>query len=152
MFSFRYCNVNISEPVRVCVELVKPSDDSRSEEEEFFYTPITNSNMTSLNVKRETVLRNIDNNKMEPVTPRNVYNGGGYVTEVKHEASDSPWKQMTSQAAQMTNKQRVDPYSKVVLTEGSGPGPHLGLCGVDYAGGLAASNRQVLLQHILAFT
>jgi len=136
----RYCNVNISEPVRVCVELVKPSDDSRSEEEEFFYTPITNSNMTSLNVKRETVLRNIDNNKMEPVTPRNVYNGGGYVTEVKHEASDSPWKQMTSQAAQMTNKQRVDPYSKVVLTEGSGPGPHLGLCGVDYAGGLAASN------------
>merc|ERR1712130_594926 len=136
----RYCNVNISEPVRVCVELVKPSDDSRSEEEEFFYTPITNSNMTSLNVKRETVPRNIDNNKMEPVTPRNVYNGGGYVTEVKHEASDSPWKQMTSQAAQMTNKQRVDPYSKVVLTEGSGPGPHLGLCGVDYAGGLAASN------------
>ena len=83
----------------MCVELVKPSDDSRSEEEEFFYTPITNSNMTSLNVKRETVLRNIDNNKMEPVTPRNVYNGGGYVTEVKHEASDSPWKQMTSQAA-----------------------------------------------------
>ena len=76
--------------------------------------------MTSLNVKRETVLRNIDNNKMEPVTLRNVYNGGGYVTEVKHEASDSPWKQMTSQAAQMTNKQRVDPYSKVVLTEGSG--------------------------------
>merc|ERR1712115_489637 len=46
----RYCNVNISEPVRVCVELVKPSDDSRSEEEEFFYTPITNSNMTSLNI------------------------------------------------------------------------------------------------------
>merc|ERR1719195_1088750 len=136
----RYCNVNISEPVRVCVELVKPSDDSRSEEEEFFYTPITNSNMTSLNVKRETVLKNIDNNKMEPVTPRNVYNGGGYVTEVKHEASDSPWKQMTSQAAQMTNKQRVDPYSKVVLTEGNGPGPHLGLCGVDYAGGLAVSN------------
>ena len=41
----------------------------------------------------------------------------------------------------MTNKQRVDPYSKVVLTEGSGPGPHLGLCGVvNYAGGLAASN------------
>ena len=48
---------------------------------------------------------------------------------------------MTSLAAQMTNKQRVDPYSKVVMTEGSGPGPHLGLCGVvDYAGGLAASN------------
>ena len=62
------------------------------------------------------------------------------MTEVKHEASDSPWKQMTSQAAQMTNKQRMDPYSKVVLTVGSGPGPHLGLCGVDYAGGLAASN------------
>ena len=62
------------------------------------------------------------------------------MTEVKHEASDSPWKQMTSQAAKLTNKQRLDPYSKVVLTEGSGPGPHLGLCGVDYAGGLAASN------------
>ena len=38
-----------------------------------------------------------------------------------------PWKQMTSQAAQMTNK--------VVLTEDSGPEPHLGLCEVvDYAG------------------
>ena len=48
-----------------------------SEEEEFFYTLTTNSNMKSLNVKMETVLRNIGNNKMEPVTLRNVYNGGG---------------------------------------------------------------------------
>merc|ERR1712079_788442 len=82
-------------------------------------------------VKRETVLRNIDNNKMETGTPKNVYNGGGYVTEVKREAgSDSAWKQMTHQASGMSSKPRVDPYSKVVLTEGN----NLGLCGVDYAG------------------
>ena len=31
--------------------------------------PSPTLNMTILNVKRETVLRNIDNNKMEPVTP-----------------------------------------------------------------------------------
>ena len=66
-----------------------------------------------------------------PGTPKNVYNGGGYVTEVKREAgSDSAWKQMTHQASGMSSKPRVDPYSKVVLTEGN----NLGLCGVDYAG------------------
>merc|ERR1711963_1228961 len=58
----RYHNVNIREPVRVCVELVKPSDDSRSEEEEFFYTPLNTSPAAppAPGVKRETVLRNIE--------------------------------------------------------------------------------------------
>jgi len=126
----RYSNPHITEPVRVCVELVKPSDDSRSEEEEFFFTP-SPATVRAQPVKRETVLRNIDNNKMETGTPKNVYNGGGYVTEVKREAgSDSAWKQMTHQASGMSSKPRVDPYSKVVLTEGN----NLGLCGVDYAG------------------
>merc|ERR1712110_395461 len=126
----RYSNPDITEPVRVCVELVKPSDDSRSEEEEFFFTPSPGQARLTGQVKRETVLRNIDNNKMgEPVTitPKNVYNGGGYVTEVKRE-NDSTWKQMTNQASGMASKPRVDPYSKVVLTEGN----NLGLCGVDY--------------------
>jgi len=125
----RYSNPHITEPVRVLVELVKPSDDSRSEEEEFFYTPSSGqARLTGGQVKRETVLRNIDNNKMaEPsVTPKNVYNGGGYVTEVKRE-NDSTWKQMTNQASGLTSKPRVDPYSKVVLE-----GNNLGLCGVDY--------------------
>merc|ERR1711899_662459 len=122
----RYSNPHITEPVRVLVELVKPSDDSRSEEEEFFYTPSPGqARLTGGQVKRETVLRNIDNNKMtEPsVTPKNVYNGGGYVTEVKRE-NDSTWKQMTNQASGLTSKPRMDPYSKVVLTEGN----NLGLC------------------------
>ena len=35
----RYSDPGITEAVRVGVELVKPSDDSRSEEEEFFYLP-----------------------------------------------------------------------------------------------------------------
>merc|ERR1712241_610163 len=72
----KYQNINISQPVRVCVELVKPSDDSRSEEEEFFFTP-SPATVRAQPVKRETVRRNIDNNKMETGTPKNVYNGGG---------------------------------------------------------------------------
>merc|ERR1719420_206840 len=60
----RYSNPHITEPVRVLVELVKPSDDSRSEEEEFFYTPSPRQTRLTGQVKRETVLRNIDNNKM----------------------------------------------------------------------------------------
>merc|ERR1719245_2944832 len=55
--------------------------------------------------------------KME-ASPKFVHNGGGFVTEVKHELSDgSAWKQMTSQAGPMTIKPRVDPYSKVVLID-----------------------------------
>jgi len=122
----RYHNTNITEPVRVCVELVKPSDDSRSEEEEFFYTPV-NQAVTAVGpaaVKRETVLRNIDN-KMDASSKNVFHGGGGYVTEVKME--DTAWKQMTSQAGQMTSKPRVDPYSKVVLTDGN----NLGLCGIN---------------------
>merc|ERR1711874_745298 len=65
--------------------------------------------------------------KME-VTPKFAHNGG-FVTEVKPELGDasSAWKQMTSQAGQISVKQRVDPYSKVVLTDGN-----LGLSGIDY--------------------
>merc|ERR1712227_158170 len=130
----RYHNVNIREPVRVCVELVKPSDDSRSEEEEFFYTPLTTSPAPAPapGVKRETVLRNIES--MEGVKNAG-YHGGGCVTEVKME--DSTWKQMTSQAGQMINKQRVDPYSKVVMTEGN-----LGLCSSGYEYNIPVTSGQ----------
>jgi len=132
----RYHNVNIREPVRVCVELVKPSDDSRSEEEEFFYTPLNTSPAPAAppapGVKRETVLRNIESK--EGVKNAG-YHGGGCVTEVKME--DSTWKQMTSQAGQMINKQRVDPYSKVVMTEGN-----LGLCGSGYEYNIPVTSGQ----------
>merc|ERR1719300_826174 len=62
------------------------------------------------------------------LTPKFPHNGG-FVTEVKNEVltDGSAWKQMTSQAGQMTVKPRVDPYSKVVLTDGN-----LGLGGMDY--------------------
>jgi len=128
----RYHNVNIREPVRVCVELVKPSDDSRSEEEEFFYTPLNTSPAPAPGVKRETVLRNIESK--EGVKNAG-YHGGGCVTEVKME--DSTWKQMTSQAGQMINKQRVDPYSKVVMTEGN-----LGLCSSGYEYNIPVTSGQ----------
>merc|ERR1719245_2028905 len=131
----RYHNVNIREPVRVCVELVKPSDDSRSEEEEFFYTPLNTSPAPAApapGVKRETVLRNIESK--EGVKNAG-YHGGGCVTEVKME--DSTWKQMTSQAGQMLNKQRVDPYSKVVMTEGN-----LGLCSSGYEYNIPVTSGQ----------
>merc|ERR1712072_740974 len=113
----RYQNINISEPVKVCVELVKPSDDTRSEEEEFFFTPVSDKmcGPPLLEAKMEA-------------TPKFVHNGGGFVTEVKNELSDgSAWKQMTSQAGPMTLKPRVDPYSKVVLSEAG-----LGLSGIEY--------------------
>ena len=113
----RYQNINICEPVKVCVELVKPSDDTRSEEEEFYFTPVHDQKIKAPVVEA----------KME-VTPTFVHNGGGFVTEVKNELNDpSAWKQMTSQAGQMTVKTRVDPYSKVVLNDAG-----LGLSGVDY--------------------
>merc|ERR1711988_1000380 len=62
------------------------------------------------------------------LTPKFPHNGG-FVTEVKNEVltDGSAWKQMTSQAGPMTVKPRVDPYSKVVLTDGN-----LGLGGMDY--------------------
>jgi len=110
----RYQNINIQHPVKVCVELVKPSDDTRSEEEEFFFTPLNDQRAKP--VLLET--------KMETTT-KFVHNGGGFVTEVKPELSD--WKQMTSQAGGLTIKQRVDPYSKVVLNDTG-----LGLTGIDY--------------------
>merc|ERR1711915_299212 len=114
----RYQNINITEPVKVCVELVKPSDDTRSEEEEFFFTPVNDQRIKAPQSPLET--------KME-LAPKFIHNGG-FVTEVKPEVSEaSAWKQMTSQAGQMTLKQRVDPYSKVVLTDGN-----LGLGGMDY--------------------
>jgi len=113
----RYQNINICEPVKVCVELVKPSDDTRSEEEEFFFTPVNDQRIKAPLVEA----------KME-ATPNFVHNGGGFVTEVKNELSDpSAWKQMTSQAGPMTVKSRVDPYSKVVLSDAG-----LGLSGIEY--------------------
>merc|ERR1712232_1073431 len=95
----------------------KPSDDTRSEEEEFFFTPVNDQ------MGKPQLLEA----KME-ASPKFVHNGGGFVTEVKHELSDgSAWKQMTSQAGPMTIKSRVDPYSKVVLSDAG-----LGLGGLDY--------------------
>jgi len=112
----RYQNINILQPVKVCVELVKPSDDTRSEEEEFHFTPV--------NDKME---KPVIESKLE-LTPKFAHNGG-FVTEVKNELTSdgSAWKQMTSQVGPLTIKQRVDPYSKVVLTDGN-----LGLSGIDY--------------------
>ena len=62
-----------------------------------------------------------DSGRLE-IAPKNVYNGGSFSTvknEVKNEAIDSTWKQMTSQAGPLASRPRVDPYSKVVLNDGS---------------------------------
>ena len=119
----RYSDPGITEAVRVGVELVKPSDDSRSEEEEFFYLPSSRPGPAPAPpqpapVKRETVLRNLD------TQPKNVYSGGGYVTEVKREGGGGggeTWQQMTSGLAPAKPRPQ-DPYSKVVLTEGNNLG------------------------------
>merc|ERR1711963_663419 len=112
----RYQNVNILQRQKVCVELVKSSDDTRSEEEEFWFTPV-NGEMEKPVMETKV--------ELTPPTPHN----GGFVTEVKNEVltDGSAWEQMTSQAGPMTVKPRVDPYSKVVLTDGN-----LGLGGMDY--------------------
>jgi len=124
----KYDNQNITENKRIFIELVKPSDDSRSDPHEFFFLPLEGKGK-GLKRDKDSV-GNLDSGKLE-VAPKNVYNGGGYVTtvknEVKNEAGDSTWKQMTSQAGLMSARPRVDPYSKVVLNEGN-----LGLCGVGY--------------------
>jgi len=123
----RYDNQNLTEIKKVFIELVKPSDDSRSDPMDFYFLPLDNQGK-GLKRGKDSV-GNLDSGKLE-VAPKNVYNGGGYVTnvknEVKNESGDSTWKQMTSQAGHMSNRPRVDPYSKVVLTEGN-----LGLCGVQ---------------------
>jgi len=62
----------------------------------------------------------LDSGRLE-IAPKNVYNGGSFSTvknEVKNEAMDSTWKQMTSQAGHLANRPRVDPYSKVVMNDG----------------------------------
>eukprot|EP00091_Calanus_sinicus_P008383 TRINITY_DN2045_c0_g1_i2.p1 TRINITY_DN2045_c0_g1~~TRINITY_DN2045_c0_g1_i2.p1 ORF type:complete len:360 (-),score=95.04 TRINITY_DN2045_c0_g1_i2:221-1300(-) len=124
----RFDNQNISEKKRIFIELVKPSDDSRSDPHEFFFLPLEGKGK---GMKRDKdSVGTLDSGRLE-VAPKNVYNGGGYTTtvkdEVKNESVDSTWKQMTSQAGHMSNRPRVDPYSKVVLNEGN-----LGLCGVGY--------------------
>merc|ERR1711988_1021318 len=68
----RYQNVNILQRQKVCVELVKSSDDTRSEEEEFWFTPV-NGEMEKPAMETKVEL-----------TPKFPHNGG-FVTEVKNE-------------------------------------------------------------------
>ena len=140
----RYHDQNIAERKRVFIELVKPSDDSRSDPQEFFFLPSESKvkgniylalyntvlKMYYSGLKRDKDSVGTLDSGRQVVAPKNVYNGGGYVTavkdEVKNEALESTWKQMTSQAGHMSNRSRVDPYSQVVLNEGN-----LGLCGYN---------------------
>lgn len=115
----RYHDQNISERKRVFIELVKPSDDSRSDPQEFFFEPLEGKDR-GLKRDKDTV-GTFDSGRLE-IAPKNVYNGGSFSTvknEVKNEAMDSTWKQMTSQAGPLASRPRVDPYSKVVLNDGS---------------------------------
>merc|ERR1712102_68777 len=114
-----YHDQNISERKRVFIELVKPSDDSRSDPQEFFFEPLEGKDR-GLKRDKDTV-GTFDSGRLE-IAPKNVYNGGSFSTvknEVENEAMDSTWKQMTSQAGPLASRPRVDPYSKVVLNDGS---------------------------------
>jgi len=114
----RYDDQNITERKRVFIELVKPSDDSRSDPQEFFFEPLEGKDK-GLKRDKDTV-GTLDSGRLE-IAPKNVYNGGSFSTvknEVKNEAMDSTWKQMTSQAGHLANRPRVDPYSKVVMNDG----------------------------------
>merc|ERR1711892_507000 len=124
----RYHDQNIAERKRVFMELVKPSDDSRSDPLEFFFLPLEGEGQ---GLKRDEDYVGTPESGRQVVAPKNVYNGGGYITtvkdEVKNETLDSTWKQMTSQTGNMSDRPRVDPYSKVVLNE-----RNLGLSGIGY--------------------
>ena len=94
---------------------------------------LTLLNFLNIGLKRDKdTIGTLDSGRLE-IAPKNVYNGGGYITtikdEMKNESVDSTWKQMTSQAGLMATRPRVDPYSKVVLNGDN----NLGLGGVIYA-------------------
>eukprot|EP00092_Neocalanus_flemingeri_P014538 GFUD01015685.1.p1 GENE.GFUD01015685.1~~GFUD01015685.1.p1 ORF type:complete len:643 (+),score=175.31 GFUD01015685.1:94-2022(+) len=75
----KYGDGYIKEKIKVFVELVKPSDDSTSEPQEFFYCPAEAGKGAPASVT--TV-----NNKNNGEAPfKNLYNGGNCVTEVKKE-------------------------------------------------------------------
>ena len=128
---------NSQEPSRCFVELVKPSDDSRSDPQEFWMVGGTGSGEGGQAgrsaVKRDKdAVGGLDSGKLE-VAPKNVYNGGGYTTTVKSEAvvAGEGWQAMTAQLNTANTKPRVDPYSKVVLADGGaaiglGPGQGAG--------------------------
>merc|ERR1711923_128743 len=100
----RYDDQNITERKRVFIELVKPSDDSRSDPLEFFFTPLEGKGKGGLK-RDEDMVGTLDSGRLE-VAPKNLYNGGGYITTtttvknevVKNESVDTTWKQMPSQA------------------------------------------------------
>merc|ERR1711923_453299 len=100
----RYDDQNITERKRVFIELVKPSDDSRSDPLEFFFTPLEGKGKVGLKRDKDMV-GNLDSGRLE-VAPKNLYNGGGYIPTtttvknevVKNESVDTTWKQMPSQA------------------------------------------------------
>merc|ERR1711971_607133 len=73
-----YGDEHIKEKTRVFVELVKPSDESTSEPQEFFYVPSDAGTTQSI--------APIKNNEAEKIGGlKNLYNGGNCVTEVKKE-------------------------------------------------------------------
>eukprot|EP00092_Neocalanus_flemingeri_P057769 GFUD01068733.1.p1 GENE.GFUD01068733.1~~GFUD01068733.1.p1 ORF type:complete len:591 (+),score=138.77 GFUD01068733.1:156-1928(+) len=94
----KYHNQNITENKKVFLELVKPSDGSRSDPQEFIFIPLEKC---VKGIKREDI-EFLDTGKHETTT-KNLYNGGGCITsvknEVKNEASDIKW---TSQAGHMS--------------------------------------------------
>jgi len=73
----KYGDGLITEKRKVFVELVKPSDDSTSEPQEFFYCP-TESGVTP-------VVSQPMSKDSEKTPFKNLYNGGNCVTEVKKE-------------------------------------------------------------------
>jgi len=73
----KYGDGIIKEKRKVFVELVKPSDDSTSEPQEFFYFPSEAGSSTSI--------PHTKNKEAEKTPFKNLYNGGNCVTEVKKE-------------------------------------------------------------------
>merc|ERR1739844_607411 len=73
----KYGDGNIKEKRKVFVELVKPSDESTSEPQEFFYFPTDAAPQHNVEATK---------NRKERKTPfKNLYNGGHCVTEVKND-------------------------------------------------------------------
>eukprot|EP00092_Neocalanus_flemingeri_P072450 GFUD01089190.1.p1 GENE.GFUD01089190.1~~GFUD01089190.1.p1 ORF type:complete len:634 (+),score=159.38 GFUD01089190.1:253-2154(+) len=100
----RYKDVNIKEKMKVFVELVKPSDESTSEPQDFFYIPAdSGSQITSSNPVKNSKSSNIK------ASPTKNFNGG-CVKElqemrIKQETVDQGWNHVHSNGgmARMNN-------------------------------------------------
>jgi len=102
----KYGDGHINDKRKVFIELVKPSDDSTSEPQEFFYFPS--------HFEAEAIAKAMNNKASEKAEFKNLYNGGNCVTEVKNEKIrikqeniDNGWSSVQGKTSQVSPYQNT---------------------------------------------